>query len=253
MLPVTWMIYMFVYRIRIRSPFDHCHMSDRKRRCPSSPRLETTVTITPLSQHESTTLENISSGKSKSSRDDNEHRFKTRSKHRSSSRSPLPTSRTTSDRATSESSDDKSCHGSENNRSNHHLIHRTSKRDDYYTYRSQTTRNYHDLSSKRTAFVQHRSTTKPIVHVSSVSRRIQSPNSVDHLSTNQEIKSDEHKTIYNHMETNNEMNNSVVTNNQNANKSVTPVFNATNGSAQRSRSNLIQIVTTEATSTSKSM
>ncbi|CAF1300387.1 unnamed protein product [Rotaria sp. Silwood1] len=246
---------------RSQSPSHRNHnSSDRKRRRPSSPNSSIVTTVN--NNESSSNIDTISSSKhKKSSRNDERKKSKHHLKRRSSSvssssKSPSSPSTSNNHKKTFDLKDEKSSNSSYNKSTR-----RSEKRDDYYSHRS---RNYPSYTSSKYSSRDYSSST----HQSNADRRTTHSNfsspprllskivttdgnsSLHNNETKQhEISTEDRNRIYNRLKNMNDTNTPIIPiNHSNKISSPSSSFSTTNGGSQRSRSNLIQIVTTAATS-----
>ncbi|CAF2969972.1 unnamed protein product [Rotaria sp. Silwood2] len=245
---------------RSKSPHRNNYSSDRKRLHSSSPNSSIITTVN--NNESSSNIDIISSSKHKESyRNDERKKSKHHHKHRSSSmssssKSSSSPSTSNNHKKTFDSKDEKSSNSSHNKSTC-----RSEKRDDYHSYRS---RNYHSYASSKYSSRDCSSST----HQSNIDRRTTNSNfsspprlpskiiTTDGNSSLHNTESNQHETstedrnrIYNRLKNMNDTNTPVIPiNNTNKISSSGPSFINTNGGSQRSRSNLIQIVTTETAS-----
>ncbi|CAF2076606.1 unnamed protein product [Rotaria magnacalcarata] len=227
---------------RSKSP-SHQNSSDRKRLRPSSPNSSTTTTVT--SNDSSSNSDTISVSKYKKPyRDDDRKTLSKHDKLRSFSSSPSQSNN--HNKKIFDWKDDKSSNSSYNKSS-----HRSEKRDEHYSNRQ---RNYHSYLSSKYSSSSHnerRATTD-----SSPSRLpskilISDGNSSlpSMESTQNTTSTEDRNRIYNRLKNMNDSNRPVspISNSNKTSSTGSPFMNS-NGGSQHSRSNLIEIVTTEAAS-----
>ncbi|CAF0936998.1 unnamed protein product [Rotaria sordida] len=249
---------------RSKSPSCRNHYSsDRKRLRSSSPNSSIITTVNNNDSSSSLNIDiNSSSKHKKSYRNDERKKSKHYHKYRSCSmsspsKSPSSPSTSNNNKKTFDSKDEKSSNSSHNK-----SIRRSEKRDDHCSHRA---RNYHSYTTSKYSSRDYSSST----YQSNIDRRTTNSNfsspprlsskilttdgnsSLDNTEINQhETSTEDRNRIYNRLKNMNDTNTSVIPINNNTNKisSSGPSFINTNGGSQRSRSNLIQIVTTEAAS-----
>ncbi|CAM4897708.1 unnamed protein product [Rotaria socialis] len=227
---------------RSKSPSRH-NPSDRKRLRPSSPNSSTIATVT--SNDSSSNSDTISASKYKKLyRDDDRKTLSKHYKPRSSSSSPSQSNN--HNKKIFDWKDDRSSNSSYNK-----SLHRSEKRDEHHSNRQ---RNYHSYLSSKYSSSSHnerRATTD-----SSPPRlpsKILIPDGNSSLpsteSTRNTTSTEDRNRIYNRLKNMNDTNTPVSPiNNSNKISSTGSPFMNSNGGSQHSRSNLIEIVTTEAAS-----